>query len=191
MTRRKLLARRGLLNHLEFLIYDWQNDGCISYDVEAALAADQTSHAKTYHILSALEGDIVCMDLGHLVDLSLENSNGGYVEGLYLREAAIDGTAGIEVTIVCGGPRWAQLELLPFGDALRTASRIAIGFVQLDEDFSRALTPGSLEGDRALVNDKALVRAIDLADKMLGVLAVGNRYEPIIGPRCPRLLGYL
>lgn len=175
LSSKELLSRRSLLNHLELLIYDWQNDGGRYIDVGEMDPANDVSRSGSQHLLNALEGDIVYLHFGHVVGLDLEHFLGEYVEGMYLREAYTEGRFGIEVTIVCGGPNWAKLELLPFSDALRTASRIAIGFAQLEEDFTQGLKPGALTGDFNLIDDKALIQAVEFGERILRAHASANR----------------
>ncbi|WP_276120182.1 hypothetical protein [Pararhizobium qamdonense] len=179
MTEAELRKRRHLLNHLDLLIYDWQNDGCTTYDADNVLNADQDDAPQAYDLLSSLEGDIVYFNFGHRAEMRLANEADGFIEGVYLREAFMHGAAGFEVTIVCGGAAWDRFETIRFGDAMRTASQILIGFVVLDEDFTRGFIPSSLDGDRRLIDDGTLLMAIGLADKMLRILAFGDRVVTI------------
>ena len=177
LSSKELLARRSLLNHLELLIYDWQNDGGRTIEVGERDRVSKGSYSGSQHLLDALEGDIVYLHFGHLVGLELEHLRGEYVDGMYLREAYTEGKSGIEVTIVCGGQNWAKLELLPFSEALQTASRIAIGFAQLDEDFTQGLKLSALTGDFTLIDDKALIQAVEFGERILRAQATANRYR--------------
>lgn len=176
MTPDELASCRDRLNVLEPLIADWAAGGRTVYDAGALPTELLASEPARFRF----DGDMVARPLyvhfGHRPHLQLGDGSPDVVEGLYLRRAGAG--AACELTFVCGGSGWDDLDSRPYRDALRYASRMAKLTADLAGVFPDAVSPGDFEGDAALVADGALGRAVSAAGVVLSILSAGSGDGP-------------
>lgn len=177
VSEKEVLHNREILGQLEPTMADWRQDGCISYDMSFILNQFAGYQIAPLQIdAETFEPSVVYVHFGPNAQLNLEADESCHIEGMYFRPSYRDGQIGLELTFVCDEPARFAMSDHPYGKALRTASRVAIGFFPFDGAGS--IAPRWIDGDPALLIDKSMDHACSAATIALSVIATcANRLD--------------
>ncbi|MBB3979753.1 hypothetical protein GGQ64_004998 [Rhizobium azooxidifex] len=184
VSQAELSTRRQYLNHIERLIANWIGDGCQAFDAVAFM--DELVHSECWpFVLQRDLGDrVTYVHFGQVERMVLKSQEAAFIEGFYFRKILGDEGDALEITFVCNGPVWNELEHGPYGHALRTASQIAICAIPIGSELPEALNETVLHGDDEFKSDSV----ISLARRVVGnIIAILHKKPdlsamPYLGP---------
>jgi len=170
LTQAELSKRRDDLNHIEPLIADWISHGCRALDATASVVDLVASECMPFTLSTAFCVGVTYINFGQSDRMALQSQDTNFVEGFYFREIAGDESDALEITLVCNGPEWNDLELKPYGRALRTASQIAVCAIPNGSTLPHALDIAVFHGDDGFISDDVFPSARRLIGNMIGIL---------------------
>jgi len=161
MFESELLDRSTTLGHLEALIAAWRSDGMAHFDA-GELASEMVVCEFADAVTVRPPEEVTFVSFGAAAPRMVSDPV-VRIEGFYVREVVADGTFAAEITIVCAEDSWEDFDSMRYSDAIRVASRAAIGVIQLDEITSSAEIIASFVGDQDLLEDPSLKKAWEIA----------------------------
>jgi hypothetical protein len=170
MNPTELSERREHLNHVETLIAKWASDGCRVYDTSPILDDLVHSESAPFVVARSLGETVIYVHLGAVSSLTMDIGNTFWIEGFYLRKSHADNGDVLELTFVCNGNEWKDLELRSFGSAIRCASRVAVCELPVGSLISDALKSSYCHGEDELLVDDGFERARHLASAVISIL---------------------
>ncbi len=160
LSQREFRWLQKRADDLEALMADWYADGQRVGHVSDASIHDSVLSEMIY--LDDVPPGVCFFTFAKSADLHLQGNPGVRIDGFYTREVAQEGTIGVEVTVVCDEPAWADMSHLSYGDALIIGSRVAVGHIPFWMPLPPVLAGKMFSGDPEVLSAPNFPRAIGL-----------------------------
>lgn len=152
------------LRHLESLIADWYIDG----ETASLMPLDDLGGGSPATVeFSEVPASVTYIEFDSAAELDLEFQPRSRLEGFYVREIVSDGKFCAEITFVCDEPAWKAMGTCVYADAMEVGARISIGVIPLHEEIRLTTASRLFDGDPALSEEPAILRAIAMASELL------------------------